>query len=347
MDIEEQNSSDDRDGSTAPSFSQKLYNHRGVPLTVLSTFFFALQNVLIRYVEDEVHIMEISFVRYFFLGPLLIPFMVHNSITVIPTSRKYFLLLFLRGVFGMVAFNFFLFAMLYMRLGDATAIMMACPVFIGIFAKIFLKETFGIVDFSLVAFSICGLVLISQPPFLFGDENGSTSGASFFGAMLAFASCISFAIGNVTMSYLGKTQVSSTVILFYYSFVASCGTAVITTFFGGWSIPPCGKARFILIAIGIIHCIAQYLLTYSYSIEYAVIVGIVQTNEIIFAYVLEFFIVAVYPDTITLLGVAMVILASVLASLRKFWVSKQKRAAVESRDQTRGYLDSEKHEEDA
>ena len=58
-------------------------------------------------------------------------------------------------------------AVTMLPLGEASTIVMSCPIFTAILARIFLKHSLGLwkIFFGCVLF--CGLALVIQPPFLF------------------------------------------------------------------------------------------------------------------------------------------------------------------------------------
>lgn len=160
---------EEEDNLSSPwrSLYHLFYNHRGIFLASFSTFLFAFQTVLLRYVEDDLHVMEVSFSRYVFQAIIVTPAMLHSNVSFRPESRKVLLLHLMRGLFGMLAYNAFFYSIIFTRIGDAAAIVMSQLVFVGIFARIFMKEPCGVYDGFLVLMSLAGIVLIAQPPFLF------------------------------------------------------------------------------------------------------------------------------------------------------------------------------------
>ncbi|PIK62048.1 putative solute carrier family 35 member G1 [Apostichopus japonicus] len=305
------------------TLGQRIYDHRGIIIASFSTFLFAFQTNLVRFIENDIHMMEVSFYRFLCQLIMVTPFMLYKKIPLQPESRKVFFLHITRGIFGTLASNAFFYSILYIPIGDAAAIVMGQLVFVGIFARLFIKEAFGILDAFLVLVSIAGVVLISQPPFLFGGKDETNSNREFLGAMLALFASVSFAAGNVVTSYLGKMKVDPSAILLYYALVGTVGTGLFNSVVGRWSTPPYGNTRWFIISIGVIHCLAQYFLTYSFSIENTVLVSIMMTNESIYSYILEFALFGVKPELTSLLGGGVLLTASVLASLKKIWISRR------------------------
>ncbi|XP_071821987.1 solute carrier family 35 member G1-like isoform X2 [Apostichopus japonicus] len=311
-----------------PTLRTRIYRHRGVLFVLIASLLSSFHYIIVKVVKDDVHAMEVSFLRFFLQLALPVPLMTYRGISPRPESPKVLLLLVSRSLLGMVALISFFYALYLTRAGDATAILYGSPVLVGVFGRVFLKEAFGIIDGLLVGVVIGGVLLISQPPFLFGGgEDGGDVSDQFVGAMFSFLACVCISITTVTISKLGQLRVSSIKIVLYYATIASLGTALLATAIDAWSIPKCGWVRIALVGMGILNCLAQILITYSLSLEKSVFVAIQRTNEVWFVYLLEFFIFGVSPNLWAFLGVILVLSASITASLKKMWISKKKGLA--------------------
>lgn len=88
------------------------------------------------------------------------------------------------------------FALTRMPIGDATTIVYVGPIFTATFAYIFLGERIDWTFYPIVALDAAGLLLITQPTFLFGgsssssSSNSSDSSSYFLGALSALTSAI-------------------------------------------------------------------------------------------------------------------------------------------------------------
>lgn len=63
-----------------------------------------------------------------------------------------------------------------MPIGDATTIVYSGPIFTATFARIFLNERIDWTFYPVVVLDAIGLMLITRPGFLFGEDSGATSG---------------------------------------------------------------------------------------------------------------------------------------------------------------------------
>lgn len=64
------------------------------------------------------------------------------------------------------------YAFRHMSLSDASVIIFSTPVFVVIFAHIFLKEPCGVFNLVTIFFTLMGVVLITRPPLLFDTMDG-------------------------------------------------------------------------------------------------------------------------------------------------------------------------------
>lgn len=308
---------------------QLIVKHRCILFVLLASLLSSMHSLMVRYVKEDIDAMQVAFIRFIFQLTIPVLVMTYRNISPKPESKSAFVLLVVRGVFGAFAVTCMFYSFYYMRVGDATAIVFGSPVFVGIFARIILKETFGIIEITLVFTAVGGVFLISQPPFLFGSKEVQTSNpkstypAQFVGAIFAFCACVCISFTAVLMRKMGTIGVNSFKIVLYYASIASIVTSLLTTGIGVWTIPPCGFVRFALIAMGSFNCVAQCLVTYSLSVERTVFVSVLKANEVIFAFILEYLFFQDYPGYLSLIGVFLVMSASLLASLRRMWMSKK------------------------
>lgn len=63
-----------------------------------------------------------------------------------------------------------------MQLADASVIIFSTPVFVAIFAKLFLREPCGIFNVITIVLTLIGVVFITRPPTLFDRPNVSEFG---------------------------------------------------------------------------------------------------------------------------------------------------------------------------
>lgn len=126
---------------------------------------------LIKYYRNNLKRIYSSFV-----GVLLptIPILIYNGSNAIPPEGKRILLL-LRCFVGTMGLMLSFYAFRHMSLSDASVIIFSTPVFVVIFAKIFLNEPCGVFNVVTIFFTLMGVVLITRPPLLFNGVDESSS----------------------------------------------------------------------------------------------------------------------------------------------------------------------------
>lgn len=136
----------------------------GLFLATLSSFFFSLCSVIVKWLQN-VHPMQLAAFR--FLGVLLptIPILIHNGSNAFPEGKRIILLL--RCFVGTMGLMLAFFAFRHMSLSDASVIIFSTPVFVVIFAKLFLNESCGVFNIITIFFTLMGVIFITRPPLLF------------------------------------------------------------------------------------------------------------------------------------------------------------------------------------
>lgn len=164
-----------------------FFPHMGIIMAILSSFFFSLSSLIVKLVPS-VH--PIALATYRFVGILLpsIPIVVYRAEDPFPKGKR--LLLLLRGFLGTTSLMSQFYALRHMPLADASVIIFSVPVFVAIFARIFLKEECGLFHALNILLTLSGCVFIARPPFLFGEIDprsihGNVYENAFWGAMAA------------------------------------------------------------------------------------------------------------------------------------------------------------------
>lgn len=244
--------------SNFPFLLRRIYNRRGIFLTLLAAAMLTTQNILTKFLHSDVNVLEITFVIVIMQTVCVIPFMIKKDISPKFESKQILILLSLRGFLGMTASCLFYFSILHMSIGNTTAIVFSSTVVTGILGRIFLKEAFDLFDALLVLVNICGVVLITKPSFIFKGNEEEDDVTNVYAPISAVGSCLCFSASFILCRKMGLLKVHSLVIVLYGSTVAALGIAVINTAVSGWTIPQCGTTRILLVLMGIIGFTSQF-----------------------------------------------------------------------------------------
>lgn len=153
---------------------------------------------------------------------------------------------------------------------DAIILNKLSPVFILIFASIFLKEKFGKTEIAVVLLGLAGAVLIIRPTF----------DASMLPALLGFVSAIFAGGAYVCVRELGKNNNPPTV-MWYFALISIVGIIPVM-FIEGFAVIDFSDAL-ILLAVGILGSIGQYMITLAYKLAPVTKISVYIYSDVIFA----------------------------------------------------------------
>lgn len=290
--------------STAPLFSV------GLRYMAASAFFFSLMGLFVKLLGEHMPSNEIVMARSVML--LVFAWIMIRRAGINPwgNNKK---LLFVRGFTGFVALSCFYYAITELPLADATLIMYINPVFTGILAAIFLKESIGWPDIIGIATSLVGVALVAQPSFLFGGDarlNLVAVGVGLAGAILA-------AVSYVSVRKLRETDHGLTIV-FYFPLIAT--PASIPFAIPGFVLPT-GWQWPMLLALGVVTFIAQLAMTRGLSLEPAGRATSISYLQVVFAFVWGMLFFKEFPGALSIAG-ALLILASTVGVAK--WRSRAK-----------------------
>lgn len=122
-----------------PASSKRTIPHLGIIMAIASSFFFSLSSLIVKLVPN-VH--PVALATYRFAGILLpsMPVVVYRGEDPFPKNKRALLLL--RAFLGTTSLMSQFYALRHMPLADASVIIFSVPVFVAIFARIFLKVGF-------------------------------------------------------------------------------------------------------------------------------------------------------------------------------------------------------------
>ncbi|XP_012552430.1 solute carrier family 35 member G1 [Bombyx mori] len=300
----------------------------GLILATLSSLFFSLCSVI---VKSLVNIDPMQLAMFRFIGVLLptIPIVVYTEQPVFPQGKR--LLLALRSIVGTVGLMLSFYAFRNMPLADASVIVFSVPVFVALFARVFLKEPCGMWNTISIILTLIGVILITHPPFLFGGtvtEHNSNYN-SLRGAVAAFISTIFGANAYVLLRVLKGLHFS--VIMTNFGAIAILQTFVYSFVFGLLCMPNCGTERFLVVCLALFSYLGQILLTMSLQLEQAGPVAIARSADIVFAFLWQVMFFNEIPSKFSICGAVLVLSSVMLVGLRKWALALPEDSSLRSK----------------
>ena len=185
-------------------------------------------------------------------------------------------------------------------LSEAVVIQMTSPVFTAILAVFILKETYSATLALTTLFSFLGVILISKPELIFGDnaDAGRYPNKTLGIVISLFASFVA-AGTQIMVKILGAVSNAYTISL-YLGVIMSVWGAVFELFIGI-------NAIFFVdilwgLLLGFLRFIMHVTLNKSYALEDASKVSLIMYSQVPLAYMIDVFIVGVELDRYSVIG---------------------------------------------
>lgn len=269
---------------------------KGLTYMAVSSFFFSVMGLLVKIAGERLPSQEIVFFRSLLV--LIFAWIMIKRAGISPwgNNKKW---LVVRGFTGFAALSCFYYGVTHLPLADATLIMYTNPVFTAILAAIFLKESLTRMDIFGVLCSLAGVVLISEPSFIFGGD----SRLDVLSVIVALGGSIFAAISYVIVRQLRQTE-DALVVVFYFPLIAT--PASIPTALPG-ALVPTWTEIWVLLGIGVVTHIAQVLMTKGLHLEKAGRATAVSYLQVVFAFIWGMLFFEEYPTASSIAGALLIV----------------------------------------
>ncbi|CAM1319477.1 Uncharacterised protein r2_g2781 [Pycnogonum litorale] len=285
----------------------------GISLAFSASFMASLSAVLIRVVSFSLNPAEIFAIRSIAQFTLMIPFMIVSRKEITLTKID-FALLSVMSVLDTAGSLSTHYAFSLIPVPEASVIINCRHIFTLPIAKYWLKEHVGIYEVVVVAISIAGLVVICQPPALFGGAAIAFTTARMLGLICSTTS----AAFNATSKCITRKlrHVNLYLILFLPSVVSSITGIAITFGWNEYQNPIQVKdSYFVLVIVGV--CIGSNTCqSAATQRSMAVTVAIIMTLRLPFTILLEFLIIGDLPNSLSMIGFGLSVMAILVLSIK-------------------------------
>ena len=258
---------------------------------LISALGFTFMSVTVKYVTGIPLFEKVFFRNLISLGVAF--FMLKKSSAPMFGRRENQLALLARSIFGLagVVLNFY--AIANLTLADSSMLGKLSPIFVTIMACIFLKEKIDSKQILSIIVTFLGALLVIKPEFSLEML------PSLAGILSAAASGVAYTL----LRYL-KDKESPDTIIFYFSLISVVFTA---PFALAEYVQPTFTQLGLLLATGVFASVGQFGITYAYKFAKATEVSIYNYSAIVFGIILGFIFFGEIPDTLSLLGGAIII----------------------------------------
>jgi len=288
---------------------------RGILLMLLASLSFAAMGGFAKVVSQVLPPVEVTFFRNIF-GVVLVGLAIYK-VPLKQTGGKPFLLLF-RGSMGFAALLAYFYIMAHIPLGEAVTYNKTSPIFVAIFAYLFLNEKLHRSALLAIVIGFVGIVLVAQPQSGAFDKYDILGIFSGIGAALAYTSIRElrkyYDTRAIVMSFMGVGTIAPLILMLITPYVTV--SEDFDWMFAEFVMPQ-GVQWGYVTAVGIFATISQLLMTKAYELTKAGIVGTISYSNIVFAVVIGIMLGDPIPDIWTVLGIILVILSGLLVALPK------------------------------
>ncbi len=281
---------------------------RGIILKILSVCTFVCMASLVKATADAVPPGQAVFFRSFFALPIIFAWLAVRQELRTGWKAKNPMGHVWRGLVGTSAMGLYFTGLGLLPLPEVTAIGFASPLFVVIFAAMFLDEKVGIFRISAVSAGLVGVLIVLSPRLTldFGAAEG-------LGAIVVLMGAVMAALAMVFVRKLVQTE-NTAAVVFWFTITST--TLSLLTLPWGWVVPDL-RAATLLIAAGLLGGVGQILLTTSYRYADASLVAPFDYTSMLLALGIGYFVFSEVPTATMLIGASIVICAGVIIIWRE------------------------------
>jgi drug/metabolite transporter (DMT)-like permease len=288
---------------------------RGILFMLLASLSFAFMGGFAKVVSQVLPPVEVTFFRNIF-GVILVGIAIWR-VPLKQTGGKPLLLLF-RGSMGFTALLAYFYIMAHIPLGEAVTYNKTSPIFVAMFAYIFLKEKLHPSALLAIVLGFVGIVLVAQPEGGQFDKYDVLGIFSGIGAALAYTSIRElrkyYDTRAIVMSFMGVGTVAPLVLMLLTPYVEV--SPDFDWMFAKFVMPE-GIEWLYVTAVGVFATMSQLLMTKAYELTKAGIVGTISYSNIVFAVIIGVMLGDPIPNFWTVLGILLVMISGLLVALVK------------------------------
>lgn len=272
---------------------------KGVTLALISTALFTIVGVFVRKLTADYDTFQVLFFRQLVFMLMLAPAIVKNMDILLKPNKIPLHILRILGAFTALYFGFI--TVSNIPFADATAVGFLQVLFVAIIARVALGEQVTGSRIFTIAVGFIGVMMVVRPTF---------EDSQLIYILTGVVASLGAAVAVICVRKVAQSEPKIT--LMAYQALAIGFIALIPTLFL-WRTPTV-EDFMLLLLVGIISSIAQYIGISAYKWAQANIIANVEYVKIIYSLIIGMAIFAEVPDTWSIIG-ASVILASALISM--------------------------------
>lgn len=283
---------------------------RGILYKVMSVALFMGMASLVKAASADVPPGQAVFFRSFFALPIIFGWLALRGELLSGWKTKNPMGHFWRGLIGTSAMGLGFTALGLLPLPEVTAIGYAAPIFVVIFAAMFLGEKVRAFRLSAVGLGMIGVLIVLSPRLSLG---GTLDVSQTLGAVVALMGAIFAALAHVFVRKMVATETTAAIVFW---FTVTSSVLALFTLPWGWVMPDLSVA-IMLISAGLLGGVGQICLTSSYRYADASLVAPFDYTSMILALTIGYLVFDEVPTGTMLVGAMIVMIAGVLIIWRE------------------------------
>ena len=294
------------------SFLREIYGRtppalRGIGFMLASTVLFALMQVCVRSVSDEIHPFETAFFRNFFGILFMLPLLLRAGPRVLRTQKIHMHVL--RGSLQTCSLLLMFYALTIGKLSDNVALSFTAPLYTAILAVLFLGEKAEWRRWAALAAGFAGVLIIMRPG----------SGAIGLSGVLVLVSSVLWGCAMMSIKFMARTDSALTMNL-YMGLTMGPLSLIPAMFVWTWPSP---EAWAWLAGVGFTGVLAHLLLAQSFREADATAVLPYDFVRLLWAALFGFAFFGEEPGIWTLVGGAVIFGSATFIAMREARVRRQ------------------------
>jgi LPXTG-motif cell wall-anchored protein len=289
---------------------------KGILYMLIGALISAFNGAIAKILSDDLSAMEIVFFRNL-IGTLIILYSLKHTPPKLKGGELH--LLITRGVLGFSAMILFFYTITVIPLGEAITLNKTSPLFGTVLAFYLLKEHLDKKTIFALFIGFLGIIFITKP------FNMMISYEHFLGILGGFLAAAAYTtiktIKNIydarviVLSFVGIGSILPAIFFMLAPFIDS--PKYLKFLFVEFYTPSTIWVWFLIILMAIISTISQWLLTKAYSLSQISIIGVISYTNIPFAIGFGWLLGDKFPDSLTFLGIALIVVGGVLVGWKK------------------------------
>ncbi|MBR1480047.1 MAG: DMT family transporter [Alphaproteobacteria bacterium] len=279
-------------------FSQKGLK-QGIVWAVMIYLVGTLNDVLVRFLGDRLHAVEIAFFRFLFSALIALVPMLHSKVNLFRSNLHVWHIM--RGILGAVALGFCCYSVNVMPLAENTTILFSEALFMLPLAAIFLKEHVGLKAIIATLFGFLGLLVMFRPQ----ADNIN------FVAIIPTVAALLFAVMNIMIKKMIDAKENTLTMLFYFGLYTTVISGIIVPVV--WTTPNL-RELFLILLLGLGANLIQLFIFLAYRATTASNISPVRYIELPFAILFGFVFFGQVPESTALVGALLIIAGTFISA---------------------------------